>query len=139
MSNPSRLGFARLSAMRRRKKASLALTMLALALAWSLLTTFQSLAWDDDLLVESTLGQLALWMAEQSGNDPEDISSPLAQYAADWANELGAETLDPALLLNGEGGGPATSLTNRALPFPHYTPRPPHPRPPPMAPARLPP
>ncbi len=100
MSNPSRLGFARLSAMRRRKKASLALTMLALALAWSLLTTLQSLAWDDDLLVESTLGQLAVWMSEQSGNSPEDIASPLAQYAADWANELGAETLDPALLLN---------------------------------------
>lgn len=75
--------------------------MLALALALSLLTTLQSLAWDDDLLIESTLGQLAVWMAEQSGNDPKDISSPLAQYAADWANELGAEALDPALLLNG--------------------------------------
>lgn len=85
---------------RRRKTALLALTMLALALALSLLATFQSLPWDDELLVESTLGQLALWMAEQSGNDPEDIASPLAQYAADWANELGAQALDPALLLN---------------------------------------
>lgn len=84
-----------------RKTALLGLTLLALALALRLLSTFQSRPWDDELLVESTLGQLALWMAEQSGNDPEDIASPLAQYAADWASSLGAAALDPALPLNG--------------------------------------
>lgn len=78
----------------------LSLTLLALALVLSLLTTFQGMSLDDDLLVESTLGQLSLWMAEQSGNEPEDISSPLAQYADHWANELGAEELNPTLLLN---------------------------------------
>ena len=89
------------SAARRWQKLTLlGLTALALGLVLSLLATFQSLALDDERLVESTLGQLAVWMAEQSGNDPEDISSPLAQYAADWANQLGAEALDPALLLN---------------------------------------
>ena len=89
------------SAARRLQKPALpGLTALALALVLSLLTTFQSLALDDELLIESTLGQLAVWMAEQSGNDPHDISSPLARYADNWANELGAEELDPALLLN---------------------------------------
>ena len=89
------------SASRRlQKPILLGLNVLALALILSLLTAFQSLALDDELLVESTLGQLAVWMAEQSGSEPEDISSPLAQYAADWANELGVEALDPALLLN---------------------------------------
>ena len=83
-----------------RKPILLGLTLLALALVLSLLTTFQGMSLDDDLLVESTLGQLALWMAEQSGNEPEDISSPLARYADHWANELGAEELDPTLLLN---------------------------------------
>lgn len=88
------------AARRLQKPALLGLTALALGLVLSLLATCQSLALDDELLVESTLGRLAVWMAEQSGNDPQDISSPLAHYAADWANQLDAEELDPALLLN---------------------------------------
>ena len=54
---------------------------------------------DDRILAESTPGRLAAWMADQSGNDPEDILSPLARYADNWATELGEEELDPAILL----------------------------------------
>ena len=81
------------------KPTLLGLSVLAFALILSVLATFQSLALDDDLLVESTLGRLAIWMAEQSGNDPQDISSPLVQYAANRAHELGVEALAPSLLL----------------------------------------
>ena len=83
-----------------RKPLSLALTLLALALA---LGTWGSFGWSEleqEALVESTLGRLAIWMADQSGKEPEEIRSPLARYADDWANQLGLEELDPELLFN---------------------------------------
>ena len=76
----------------------LALTLLALALVLNLLGNLGGLALDDDLLLESTLGRLATWMAHQTGNDPEEILSPWAIYAKNWAKELGAEKLDPDIL-----------------------------------------
>ena len=81
-----------------RKPAQIALTLLALALVLNLWSSFGGLALDDDALLESTLGKLATWMADQSGNDPEEILSPLAAYADNWANELGKERLDPDIL-----------------------------------------
>ena len=84
----------------RRRPLSLGLALVSLGLVLSLLSGYANLALDDDLLIESTLGRLAIWMAGQSGNEPEEISSPLAQYADNWANELGSEALDPAILLN---------------------------------------
>ena len=79
------------------------LTLVALGLVLSLLAQYNSSTFDDAIQVESTLGRLATWMAEQSENEPEDIRSPLAQYADNWANELGAEALDPAVLFNSIG------------------------------------
>ncbi len=79
----------------------LALTLLAGGLALTLLADFNALGLDGAPMTESTLGRLALWMADQSGNDAADIHSPLAQYAANWAHELGLEELDAALLLQG--------------------------------------
>ncbi|MYE26240.1 MAG: hypothetical protein F4X87_03285, partial [Chloroflexi bacterium] len=76
----------------------LALTLLALALVLNLLSNLGGLALDDDALLESTLGRLATWMAHQTGNDPDEILSPLAVYADNWAKELGAEKLDPDIL-----------------------------------------
>lgn len=83
-----------------RKPILLILTLVALAMVTSLLTSFNNLRNEDALTVESTLGRMALWMADQSGNEPEDILSPLAQYADSWANELGKEALDPGILLD---------------------------------------
>ena len=76
----------------------LALTLLALVLVLNLLSNLGGLALDDDVLLESTLGRLATWMAQQTGNDPEEILSPWAIYAKNWAKELGAEKLDPDIL-----------------------------------------
>lgn len=86
-----------------RQPLLLGLTLVALGLVLGLLAQYNSLSIDDAIQVESTLGRLAIWMAEQSENDPEDIRSPLAQYADNWANELGVEALDPAVLLNSVG------------------------------------
>ena len=83
---------------RLRKPIQIALTLLALALVLNLWSGFGGLALDDEALLESTLGRLATWMAEQTGNDPEEILSPLAAYADNWANELGAPDLDPEIL-----------------------------------------
>ncbi|MCY4063032.1 MAG: ABC transporter permease [Chloroflexi bacterium] len=83
---------------RLRKPVQVALTLLALALVLNLWSSFGGLALDDEALLESTLGRLATWMADQTGNDPEEILSPLAAYAENWANELGAERLDPDIL-----------------------------------------
>ena len=76
----------------------LALTLLALALVLNLLGNLGGLALDDEVLLESTLGRLATWMAHQTGNDPEEILSPWAKYAENWAKELGAAKLDPDIL-----------------------------------------
>jgi len=83
---------------RLRKPALLALTLLALALVLNLWSSFGGLALNDDALLESTLGKLATWMAHQTGNDPDEMLSPLAIYAKNWANELGAQELDPDIL-----------------------------------------
>lgn len=82
------------------KPMLIVLTIIAIGLVFSLLTTFQNLATEDDLLVESTVGQLAIWMSDQTQNDPDDILSPLAQYADNWATDLGEEELAPEILLN---------------------------------------
>ncbi len=82
------------------KPIQLALTLLALVLVLSVLGSFGGLELEQEALNESTLGRLATWMADQSGNDPDEILSPLAQYADNWANELGMEALDPAILFN---------------------------------------
>ena len=82
------------------KPAVLAFTLLALALVLSLMTSYSRLALDDDLLHESTPGRLAIWMADQSGNEPDEILSPVAKFADYWANQLGADELDPAILFS---------------------------------------
>ena len=64
-----------------RRRAQLAATLLALALAIALLWQYRATPLDADLVTESTLGRLSLWLAKQSENDAEDIRSPLAQLA----------------------------------------------------------
>ena len=83
---------------RLRKPVLLALTLLALALVFNSFGASGGPSLHEETLVESTLGKLAVWMADQSGAEPDEILSPLAQYADSWANELGADELDPALL-----------------------------------------
>lgn len=77
------------------------LSLVAIGLVYvGVLSTFQNATTEDEILVESTVGQLAIWMAEQTENDPEEILSPLAQYADAWANDLGEDELDSAILLD---------------------------------------
>ena len=83
---------------RLRKPSLLALTLLALALALTSLGASGGVNPHEEALVESTLGKLAIWMADQSGNEPDEIRSPLAQYADNWANELGKDQLDAEIL-----------------------------------------
>ena len=75
------------------------LSLIAMGLVFSVLTVFQSSTPEDDLLVESTVGQLAIWMTDQTTNDHQDILSPLAQYADNWATEIGEDELPPEILL----------------------------------------
>ena len=82
------------------KPLLLGLTLLALLLVVNVLGDFGGLQLEEEALAESTLGRLATWMADQSGNDPEEILSPVAQYADHWANQLGMEALDPEILFN---------------------------------------
>jgi len=81
-----------------RKPAQLGLTLLALALVLGLWSSFGGLALDDEVLLESTLGRLATWMADQTENEPDEILSPWARYADNWADELGQEALDAEIL-----------------------------------------
>lgn len=87
-------------AQRLKQPLLLGLTLLALGLVLGLLAQYNASTMEDDIQAESTLGRLAIWMAEQSENDPDEILSPLARYADNWANELGAEALDAAVLFD---------------------------------------
>ena len=82
------------------KPVLIVLALVALGLVFTMFTTIQNLTTEDDLLVESTVGQLAIWMAEQTENDPEDIISPIAQYADNWATQLGLDELNPEIPLS---------------------------------------
>jgi NitT/TauT family transport system permease protein len=89
----------------RQKPVLIGLALVALGLVFTVFTTFQNMTTDDELLIESTVGQFAIWMADQTQNDPEDIISPIAQYAVNWANELGEETLDSKIPLSAMRNG----------------------------------
>ena len=83
-----------------RKPLLIMLTLVALLAVLSLMSTYNGLAIEDELAAESTLGRLALWMADQTSNDPDEILSPLAQYAENWANELSLEELDAGIIFD---------------------------------------
>lgn len=87
------------------KPMLLILTLLAMGLVFTVFTAFQHATFEDDLLVESTVGQLAIWMADQTENEREDITSPLAQYADNWATAIGEEELPPDILLTAMRNG----------------------------------
>ncbi|MXX50329.1 MAG: ABC transporter permease [Chloroflexi bacterium] len=82
-----------------RRLGLLSAILLAIALTISLLSLYRALPDDAELVTESTLGRLSLWMAQQSGGEPDELQSPLARYAADRAAQLGQDELDPAVLL----------------------------------------
>lgn len=73
------------------------LTLVCLGLVLMLTNTFRSLTVEDELLLDSTLGELAVWMSEQT--DEEEIESYLGQFAENWASSLGQETLESEILL----------------------------------------
>lgn len=75
-----------------------ALTVVVALLVTALALTFTRAEPDAPLVVNSTLGQLGLWMAAQSEED--NPRSLLGQYAKDWAQRSGAASLEPAVLLN---------------------------------------
>ncbi len=81
-----------------RKPSQLALTLLALALVLASMGESGGVDLQDETLRESTLGRLALWMADQSGKAADELLSPLARYADHWANELGEDALDAEML-----------------------------------------
>ncbi len=73
------------------------LALVTVTIAVLLAITFQNLALDAPLLTDSTLGELATWMTDQSGEEaPESV---LGQYAKNWAAQTGVEKLDDSILL----------------------------------------
>jgi NitT/TauT family transport system permease protein len=72
------------------------LTLVTVGMAALLAITYQNLALDAPLLMDSTLGELATWMTDQSGEEaPESV---LGQYAKNWAAQTGVENLDDSVL-----------------------------------------
>ncbi|HLV37572.1 MAG TPA: ABC transporter permease subunit [Spirillospora sp.] len=74
-----------------------ALIVLAIAVNLALLTRITALEIDNPLLVDSTLGELAVWLAAQS--EQEAPQSMLGQLARAQAVRAGAASLDTAALL----------------------------------------
>ena len=80
-----------------RRPVLILLTVMVVVIATSLASTFFNLDHEAPLLLDSTIGELADWMADQSEEDaPEAL---LAQYAKHWAVQNGAESLDVGVLL----------------------------------------
>lgn len=69
----------------------------SLAIIGLLGNRLNNLSLEDELLLDSTPGELAVWMAQQTEED--EIESYLGQYAENWAQSLGEETLAPEILL----------------------------------------
>ena len=67
-------------------------------IANSLLITFNDFALDDELFLDSTLGEVAIWMTDQAEEDePESI---LGQYAQTRRNQVGEDNFDETLILS---------------------------------------
>jgi NitT/TauT family transport system permease protein len=77
-----------------RKIAAIVLALAAGLVALSVAAGYATLTADDPALVDSTFGQLAVWMAEQS--EEEAPVSLFGQWAKSWAASRGEETLDEA-------------------------------------------
>jgi len=74
-----------------------ALTIAAIGIVGWLGWQFGTVPPDSELLTDSTVGELAAWMADQSEEEaPESI---LGQYARNWALSLGSDSLDVGILL----------------------------------------
>jgi NitT/TauT family transport system permease protein len=74
-----------------------AAALLVAGIAASLLLTFRAQALDDPLLADSTVGSLAVWVADQANRgDPQSI---LAQIALSRAEARGQDAVDEAGLL----------------------------------------
>ena len=96
VTRPTRQGLSPLRALLIAIAAGVALLAASLAIIYQ--NSFVETAEPQPILVESTLGQLALWMVEQSTvENPEAI---LGQFAKQWAASLGQPTLDEATALN---------------------------------------
>ncbi len=77
-----------------RRLIAIALACGVAVIAALLARDFASLPGDDPVLVESTLGQLAVWIADQSGE--EAPVSLFGQLGKSWAAARGEATLDEA-------------------------------------------
>ncbi len=84
---------------------SLLLALLATGVAVWLGMNYHGLADDAPLFAESTPGQLAVWMADQSAEEaPESF---LGNYAKNWAQQTNAESVDPVILFDAMRNGVA--------------------------------
>lgn len=72
--------------------------VVAIFITFVLAAVFQNTTLESPLLLDSTVGELAVWMADQSTEEaPESL---LGQYAKNWALQVGAEDgLDDSALL----------------------------------------
>lgn len=82
---------------RARHWGPVALTLIVVLLVGSITLSYVNAPLDAPALVNSTPGQLALWMAEQSQEDAP--VSLLGQAAKNWAARLGQDSLEPEIIL----------------------------------------
>ncbi|MDQ7024819.1 MAG: ABC transporter permease [Anaerolineae bacterium] len=74
------------------------LMLVVIAMVFWMATIFAQLTAEDELLLDSTVGELGLWMSDQTEED--EIESILGQFAENWAQSLDAEFLEPEIILD---------------------------------------
>jgi NitT/TauT family transport system permease protein len=80
-----------------RKLFLVSLVIIAIIIIAIIGDRLNKLSSEDELLEGSTLGELSLWMAQQTEED--EVGSYLGQYAENWAQSLGEETLSSEIIL----------------------------------------
>lgn len=79
------------------KLVSILLLLLISGILLFITWQFWNTAIDEPLILDSTVGELAIWMSDQSGE--EEIVSFPGRIAADWADSRGEETLNPDVIV----------------------------------------
>ena len=82
---------------------SIVLMLIAVSIVFSLTSYFIQLSTEDEFLLDSTVGELAIWMSEQTEED--EIESVLGRFAENWAQSLGEEALPADVILTSTRNG----------------------------------
>jgi NitT/TauT family transport system permease protein len=83
--------------------SSAGLMLIVIGIVLWLTNYFAQLSLEDEFLLDSTVGELAIWMSDQTAE--EEIESFLGRLAENWAQSMSEKALSPNIILNAMRNG----------------------------------